>query len=132
MLKKFGLTLLTLSLCAVFSAALFAQDLTAPPVTQADVDLFIKVSLAADPVAKQKLITDAGSDPVAVAVNQGKIGAVAGLYAQGLDSASIKAALDQNPTTAISDDEIKLLEGQKAAIVDAFNVTVQTAVKAAQ
>jgi hypothetical protein len=116
MLKKFGLSLLVLAIFALFSSVLMAQT----PLTQADVDLFIKVSQAADPEAQAKVITDSGIDPNAYGLAQGKIVSVAGMLYQNVPEDTIKAGLAQNPVTAITDDEFALLIGQKDALIEAF------------
>jgi hypothetical protein len=124
MLKKFGLFVLTLSCCTLFAAALFAQVPTPAAITQADVDLYVKLSSTPDPVEKQKLMTEAGSDIVSISMNQGKIAALAAMLSQGMTEDAAKQTLNQNPQTSLSDDELALLVGQKDALVAAFKKSV--------
>lgn len=123
MLKKLSLSLLVITLSAIFCASLFAQVPTPPPLTQADIDLFIKISLEPD-AAKKAALMAGGGDPMATAGNQAKVTTIAAMLMQGQDDpALIKTALSQSPmTAAITDEEIKLVTDQKAAVVDALKV----------
>jgi hypothetical protein len=118
-----------LALSVIFGAALFAQ--ASAPLTQADVDLYIKSSQTADPVEKANLITGA-ADPAAAAVNQGKIAAAAAMFAMGQTEDAIKTALNQNPVTAITDAELAVITEQKQAVVDAYNASVAAAMQQAK
>jgi hypothetical protein len=118
MIRKFGLCLAIVFTFAFLSTALMAQT----PITQADVDLFIKISQAESPEAQAAVISESGIDPNVYAVSQGKIASVAGMFHQNIDDATIKSTLAQNPMLSLTDEEFALLSGQKDALITAYKV----------
>jgi hypothetical protein len=123
MLKKFGIFALTLSFCILSAAALCAQK---PPtaITQADIDLYVKISATSDVAQKQKLLSQAGTDPIAISLNRGKISALSGMLAQGLPEDAIRQTMNQTPSTSLTEAEWNLLIRQKDALIDSYNKSI--------
>ncbi|MDR1657507.1 MAG: hypothetical protein LBT47_08135 [Deltaproteobacteria bacterium] len=120
------MTKIVSSLLSLFAAIVFCSSLAMAqvpqlpdaPVTDADIDLFIKLSETDANGQAQLLSTQA--DPTKASVAYNKIVVVATYFSQNMDTATLKTALSANPAMTISDEDLAVIEARKADVVAAF------------